>query len=240
MTDIEYIKKYSKKEDINKNLEELKKGKPIQYIIGNVNFYGNIINVNENVLIPRFETELLVEKTINYIKKYFKNPKILDIGTGSGCIAITLKKELENSTIDAVDISNSALKVAKENAKLNNVEINFIEGNILDNTNSKYDIIISNPPYIKEDDTEIMDIVKNNEPHIALFAKDNGLYFYKEIIKNSKEKLNKKSIIAFEIGYKQANDIKNIAEQYYPHSKILVEKDLNNLDRYIFIFNNCE
>ena len=85
-----------------------------------------------------------------------------------------------------------------------------------------------------------MDIVKNNEPHIALFAKDNGLYFYKEIIKNSKEKLNKKSIIAVEIGYKQANDIKNIAEQYYPHSKILVEKDLNNLDRYIFIFNNCE
>ena len=240
MTDIEYIKKYSKKEDINKNLEELKKGKPIQYIIGNVNFYGNIINVNENVLIPRFETELLVEKTINYIKKYFKNPKILDIGTGSGCIAITLKKELKNSIIDAVDISNSALKVAKENAKLNNVEINFIEGNILDNTNSKYDIIISNPPYIKEDDPEIMDIVKNNEPHIALFAKDNGLYFYKEIIKNSKEKLNKKSIIAFEIGYKQANDIKNIAEQYYPHSKILVEKDLNNLDRYIFIFNNCE
>ncbi len=240
MTDIEYIKKYSKKEDINKNLEELKKGKPIQYIIGNVNFYGNIINVNENVLIPRFETELLVEKTINYIKKYFKNPKILDIGTGSGCIAITLKKELKNSIIDAVDISNSALKVAKENAKLNNVEINFIEGNILDNINSKYDIIISNPPYIKEDDTEIMDIVKNNEPHIALFAKDNGLYFYKEIIKNSKEKLNKKSIIAFEIGYKQANDIKNIAEQYYPHSKILVEKDLNNLDRYIFIFNNCE
>ena len=240
MTDIEYIKKYSKKEDIDKNLEELKKGKPIQYIIGNVNFYGNIINVNENVLLPRFETELLVEKTINYIKKYFKNPKILDIGTGSGCIAITLKKELENSTIDAVDISNSALKVAKENAKLNNVEINFIEGNILDDINSKYDIIISNPPYIKEDDTEIMDIVKNNEPHIALFAKDNGLYFYKEIIKNSKEKLNKKSIIAVEIGYKQANDIKNIAEQYYPHSKILVEKDLNNLDRYIFIFNNCE
>lgn len=240
MTDIEYIKKYSHKNNLGHNLELLKKGIPVQYIIGNVNFYGNIIEVNKDVLIPRFETEQLIEKGIKLINKYFINPKIVDVGTGSGCIAITLKKEIENSNIDAIDISKKALSVAKRNAIKNNTNINFIEGNILEPLTEKYDVIISNPPYIAYDDTEIMDIVKNNEPHIALFASNNGLYFYEKIIKDSKEILNDKSLIAFEIGYKQANDIKAIAKEYYPNSRIIIEKDLNNLDRFIFIINNCE
>lgn len=240
MTDVEYVKKYSKKEEIEENLKQLEKGMPVQYIIGNVDFYGNIIEVNKNVLIPRFETEQLVEKSINYINKYFNSPNIIDIGTGSGCIAITLKKEIENATIDALDISKEALKVAQKNATNNNVNINFIEGNILDPLNKKYDIIISNPPYIAPNDKEVMDIVKDYEPHNALYAPNNGLYFYEEIIKNSKRVLNDKFMIAFEIGYKQAADIKKIANKYYPKAKVLIEKDLNNLDRFIFILETSE
>ena len=130
--EIKYLEKYIKeqnlpKEELDKYIKELEKGKPIQYIIGNVNFYGNIIKVNDSVLIPRFETELLCEKIINLVKKKYPNKKIdiLDLGTGSGCIAITLKKELE-SNVTALDISEKALEVAKENAKLNNVEISFV------------------------------------------------------------------------------------------------------------------
>jgi len=239
---------YSKRETeelikVSKNIDEdynkLLKGYPIQYLIGYVNFYGNQINVNENVLIPRYETEYLVEKTINYIDKYFdRRVSILDIGTGSGCIAITLKKEID-SDVTATDISVEALKVAKNNAVINNVNIEFIKSDIFNNINNKYDVIISNPPYIDVSE-KIMDSVKKYEPHTALYAKDNGLYFYEEILKNAKDYLKEKSIIAFEIGWWQGNLIKNIAEKYFNNSKIEIEKDLSGKDRYIFIFNNCE
>ena len=206
MNNEKYLKKYLSKEKLEEGLRKLKQGIPIQYIIGNVNFYGNIIKVNENVLIPRFETELLVEKTINYIKAYFeKDIKILDIGTGSGAIAITLKKEL-NAKIDAIDISDKALKVAKENAKNNQTDINFFQSNIFSTVKGKYDVIISNPPYISEDE-EIEDIVKNNEPHIALFAKNKGLEFYERILKEASNYINNKAIIAFEIGKYQGKEI---------------------------------
>ena len=134
--DIEYLKKFIKENNLDelyfeKCKEELLKGKPIQYIIGNVNFYGNIIKVNENVLIPRFETELLCEKAIKKIKEKFKYPvDIVDLGTGSGCIAITLKKELD-ANIDAIDISKEAIQVAKCNAKDNSVDINFINADMV-------------------------------------------------------------------------------------------------------------
>ena len=181
-SDLEYLKKYIKINNLDNNyynecLKQLEKGIPIQYIIGNVDFYGNTINVDKSVLIPRFETELLVDKTINKIKKIFQNEKvdILDLGTGSGCIAITLKKEI-NSNVDALDISNDALNIAIENAKNNQVDINFIKKDMTTYKEKKYDVIISNPPYIKYDE-EIMDIVKNNEPHLALYADDSGLYY---------------------------------------------------------------
>ena len=174
----EYLKQYLPKEKLDESLNLLKEGVPPQYIIGNVNFYGNVINVDKRVLIPRFETELLVEKTINYCQKKFNNNlqniNILDIGTGSGCIAITLKKEL-NCKVTGIDISLDALEVARNNALNNNVNINFYQSDIFSNIKEKYDVIISNPPYIKEDE-EIMDIVKNNEPHLALYAKNEGLY----------------------------------------------------------------
>ena len=231
---IEYLKKYLKDKDIDTAIKELENGIPIQYIVGNVNFYGNTINVNSNVLIPRFETELLVDKTIKYIKTNFKNHvDILDIATGSGCIAITLKKEIY-STVDASDISEEALKVAQENALNNKVDINFINSDMLTNITKRYDIIISNPPYLTKED-DIMDIVKNNEPEIALYAKDNGLYYYDVILKNIKNNLKDKYLIAFEIGYTQGEAIKNLALKYLDNINVKIEKDYSNKDRFVFI-----
>ena len=149
---------------------------------------------------------------------------------------ITMKKILRNAKVDAVDISNEALEVAVDNSRLNNTNINFFQSDIFSNVKDKYDVIISNPPYIREDEP-IMDIVKNNEPHIALYAEDNGLYFYKQILKEANNYLNKESIIAFEIGEEQAEDIINIAKEYFPNSLIYKEQDLTRLDRFIFILN---
>ncbi len=239
MNELEYLKKYIHPED---NLEEaikrLEKGEPVQYIVGDVDFYGNIIKVNKNVLIPRRETEELVEKTMEYIKKIFpkENINMLDIGTGSGCIPITLKKYFPNSNISAVDISQDALNVAVDNLLSNSVEINFILSNLFENVSGKYHCIISNPPYIKEDE-EIMDIVKNNEPHLALYAPNEGLYFYEEILKEAHNYLEDKFIIAFEMGETQGWEIINIAKNYFPNSKITLEKDLQHLDRFVFIIN---
>ena len=231
---IEYLKKYLKNKDIDAAIKELESGIPVQYIVGNIDFYGNIINVNKNVLIPRFETELLVDKTIKYIKNNFKNHvDILDIATGSGCIAITLKKEID-STVDASDISKEALKVAQENALNNKADINFINSDMLTNITKKYDIIISNPPYLTKED-DIMDIVKNNEPEIALYAKDNGLYYYDVILKNIKNNLKDKYLIAFEIGYTQGEAIKNLALKYLDNINVKIEKDFSNKDRFVFI-----
>jgi len=233
---IEYLKKYLKDKDIDYAIKELENGRPIQYIIGNVEFYNSIINVNESVLIPRFETELLVDKLVKYIKsKFFNNIDILDMCTGSGCIAISLKKEL-NCNIDAVDISKDALDVARENAYLNKVEVNFIESDLFSNVNNKYNVIVSNPPYIAYSE-DIMDIVKVNEPNIALYASDNGLYFYKEIINNIKNYLKDDYIVAFEIGMNQANDIVEIINNNLSNAEVIVEKDYNDRDRFIFVFS---
>ena len=237
MNEIEYLKKYLPSDKLEDGIKRLNNGEPVQYIVGNVDFYGYKINVNKNVLIPRFETEELVFKTINLIKKIFnENIKILDIGTGSGCISIALKKEIPGLDITAVDISEDALVVAKNNALENNCEINFVKSDLFSNIDDKYDLIISNPPYISYDE-QIMDIVKKNEPHLALYAKNNGLYFYEEIIKNSSNYLNDKNIIAFEIGYLQANEIKKMAHKYYPNSNIIIEKDMQEKDRFVFIIN---
>lgn len=237
MKDIDYLKKYLKEENLEEAIKRLEKGEPVQYIVGEVDFFGNIIKVNKNVLIPRFETEELVYKTIEYIKKYFKKSiKIVDLGTGSGCIAITLKKKLPNSIVHAVDISKEALEVAKYNARINNVNINFYLGDMLEPLTDKYDCIISNPPYIAHDE-EVMDIVKNNEPHVALYANDNGLENYKKILKNANKYLNDKYLIAFEIGATQANKVFKLAKRYFPNDSIIIEKDMQNRDRFIFITN---
>ncbi len=227
---VEYLKKYLNENQLKEGIKKLKQGIPPQYIIGEVEFYGHIFKVNENVLIPRFETEGLVEIAINKLKN--KNPKIIDLGTGSGAIAITLKKEIE-CTVDAIDISNKALDVAKENALLNKVNINFIEGDMIELLREKYDCIISNPPYISYDE-EIEKIVKDNEPNLALYAPNNGLYFYEQILKKAKKHLNKNGIILFEIGYMQGKEIQQLAKKYL-NSNAEIIKDLSDKDRYIYI-----
>ena len=236
MTDIEYLKRYLPKDKLEAGLKELKEGRPVQYIVGNVDFYGVNLLVNENVLIPRFETETLVEKTINYAKELTEPLDILDIGTGSGAIAITLAKHLSCHVL-ATDISEEALEIAKINSKRNNVQIDFKQSDILKNVQGKFDIIISNPPYIAKD--EVIDpLVKDNEPHLALYAEEDGLYFYRNILENVKPFLKEKSLIAFEIGMTQSAAITKIAQNYLPHAKVSTEKDLTGKDRYIFIFNN--
>lgn len=238
MTDIEYLKKYMDSSKLEQGLELLKQGVPVQYIVGNIDFYGLNFEITKDVLIPRFETEELVEKTINYAVDYFnKDISILDIGTGSGCIAISLKKNLINSSVDAVDISLPALEIAKKNAVKNNVDIYFLHSNLFDKVERKYDLIISNPPYIGYDEP-IMDLVKDNEPHIALYADKEGLYYYEEIIKNISDYLNNKAMIALEIGENQGKKVKEIIKKFLPNTKVLLEKDLQNRDRFIFVFKD--
>lgn len=219
--------------DTNKLLELLSTGYPPQYLIGNVEFCGNIINVDKRVLIPRFETETLVDKTINYAKKVFSNKiNIIDLGTGSGCIAISFKKNLD-CDVTALDISSDALEVARTNAALNNTEINFINQSMVDSLNNNYDIIISNPPYIPYDGF-VEEKVKNNEPNLALFASDNGLYFYKEILNKHLDNLNSPGIMAFEIGDNQKELLEENVKSM--NLKYSFENDLQGLPRYLFVF----
>lgn len=234
--DLELLKeKYPN--NLDEILDKIKNNYPIQYLIGDVNFYGYKILVKEDVLIPRFETELLVEKTLDLINlHHIEKPKILDIGTGSGCIAITLKKKINNATITAIDISPKALKVAKENAKLNKVDIEFIKKDILkEDICDKYDVIISNPPYLSEEDIVGEEI--KFEPQMALYSSNKGLIFYETIIKKSVNHLNKNGIIAFETGKSQHNKIKEYLNKYYPNKKVICEKDYQEKDRFVFLIN---
>ena len=220
-------------QNINEILKKLESHYPVQYLIGNVEFLNTIINVDERVLIPRFETELLVEKTIKRIKALnIQNPRIIDLGTGSGCIAISLKKNLP-CFVTAIDISEQAIELAKENALKNQVEIEYKIENMINTNLEGYDVIISNPPYVKE--TESVGEETKYEPQNALFAKNNGLYFYEEILKNISKLSTMPKLVAFEIGMSEGEDIKSLALKYLSTKKIFIEKDLTNRDRYIFI-----
>ena len=220
-------------QNINEIIKKLESYYPVQYLIGNVEFLNNIINVDERVLIPRFETELLVEQTIKRIKALnIQNPRIIDLGTGSGCIAISLKKNLP-CFVTAIDISEQAIELAKENALKNQVEIDYRIENMINTNLEGYDVIISNPPYVKE--TESVGEETKYEPQNALFAKNNGLYFYEEILKNISKLSTMPKLVAFEIGMSEGEDIKSLALKYLSTKKILIEKDLTNRDRYIFI-----
>ena len=215
-------------------------GKPIQYVIGNVNFYGETFDINENVLIPRFETEELVENTIQYINKFFTEPvDIIDLGCGSGVIGLTLEKKVSTKSVDLVDISKKALAVAYKNCVKLSSTANLINSDMFEHVEKKYDVIISNPPYIKTTE-EIEDIVKDNEPHLALYAGEDGLACYKNILENVKEHMKERCLIAFEIGYTQAEDIKKLAYENLSDIKIEVKKDMSDKDRMIFIFKNLE
>lgn len=193
----------------NDILEQLKNEFPIQYILGSTSFFGLEFLVNENVLIPRPETEELVDWILKDAKE-LQNMKILDIGTGSGCIAITLAKNLKNTQVFAIDVSNKAIETAKLNAKQNDVEVFFMNCNILetDDLNQKFDLIVSNPPYVRNlEKAEIKKNVLDNEPHLALFVEDNdALIFYRKIAELAKKSLNPNGKLYFEINQYLANE----------------------------------
>ena len=234
MKEIDYLQKYKDK-IAKKDLMLLAEDYPVQYLVGHVDFLQYRILVNENVLIPRFETEYFVTKIVDYLQQY-QLKTILEIGTGSGCIAIALAKMMKVN-MTAIDISKKALKVARKNAKLNNCNIKFLVSDLFENIDDKYDVIVSNPPYLDVDDC-VMLKVKKYEPHAALFADNNGLMIIENILKSAPRYLNEKSLLALEIGEKQANSVKKIAKKHFPMAKVLIEEDLCGKDRYVFIINN--
>lgn len=223
------------------SLKALSENRPIQYVIGHVNFYGLKFKVNENVLIPRFETEELVENIKNYLeKKNITNPKILDLGCGSGVIGLTLKHFFPNSLVTLVDISEEALKVAESNAKSLGLDVNFIKSDWFSNVPiDKYDVIVSNPPYIMTDE-EIEEIVKNNEPAIALYGGNDGLDCYRSILKDINKYLKDDYLIAFEIGYLEGEKLKELIKETIPNSKVTIKKDLSAKDRMLFVEKNID
>jgi release factor glutamine methyltransferase len=216
-------------------IKKLQKQQPIQYIIGETDFFNLTFKVNPNVLIPRPETEELVEWILS--ENHKKNTiNILDIGTGSGCIAISLAKNLPNANVYAIDISPKAINTAAINAKNNNVNINFIETDILkiSKLNNTFDIIVSNPPYVRElEKTEIQQNVLANEPHLALFVKDqNSLLFYNKIADLAKQHLTKNGNLFFEINQYLSEETLNLLKEK-GFKNIELRKDIFKNDRMI-------
>lgn len=231
---------FSKEEILiwNAILQKLQLEIPIQYILGTTHFYGLEFNVNENVLIPRPETEELVEwiisTAVNMSKS--KNIKILDIGTGSGCIAISLAKNIPNAQVFAIDISDKALATAKENADLNTVAVSFIQKNILETKDleQQFDIIVSNPPYVRNlEKAEIKPNVLANEPHLALFVEDNdALIFYRKIAELATKNLSLEGKLFFEINqYLGKETIELLEKMHFKNSEL--RKDIYGNDRMI-------
>ncbi len=226
----EIVKQYQEK------LTSLQQQKPIQYVLGNVNFYGNLFKVNDKVLIPRFETEELVENTLKFLDLFENAKTLIDLGCGSGAIGITLKKKRPDLEVTLLDISQDALDVAKENATNLETNVNFINSNMWDNVEGTFDVIISNPPYIKEDE-EIEDIVKNNEPHLALYGGKDGLDYYRMILKDIRSHLNSSYLIGFEIGESQKNEVEQLLKETLPEALVITKKDLQNRDRMVFAYH---
>ncbi|WP_338967722.1 MULTISPECIES: peptide chain release factor N(5)-glutamine methyltransferase [unclassified Spiroplasma] len=224
---------------ININLQ----GKPLAYILGYQTFLGRDFIVNPNVFIPRTETQELVENLLYYVDDYFqdvKQIKVLDVATGSGAIAISLALEEAKVFVVASDISSEALKVAKANAlNLNCQNIKFVNSNLLAsfvNNDDKFDILVCNPPYIGIDE-QIENMVKDYEPHLALFATDNGLFFYKLIFKQVKTIMNNKYLLAFEFGYSQKAALEVLVKEYFATSEYEFIKDISGRWRMLFIYN---
>ena len=227
--------KYDNLEEVIAKIDE---GYPIAYLIGDVSFYGYPFKVNENVLIPRFETETLIEKTIKLIKSLnLENSNLIDLGTGSGVIAITLKKEISSLNITAIDKSKEALKVAIENSKLNNVNVDFQNQDIFNyELPENISIVISNPPYIEEDSNYNQNVLY--EPKEAIFVSNiNPLIYYEQILKIAKEQITKKHLIAFEIDEDHKEDMHKLCKKYFPSDNIVIENDLAGKTRYAFIYS---
>ncbi len=218
----------------------LKTGMPIQYIFGEADFYNLKFKVNSFTLIPRPETEELVDLIIkqSLITHNSSHITILDIGTGSGCIPITLKKNIPNSKVIGIDISEQALEVAKSNAIKNKVEVEFIKENVLSNLlilNSTFSIIVSNPPYVLNSEAKQMDArVLKHEPHLALFVEDTDpIIFYKRIIDLCTKYLDEKGYLYFELNPMYANDVKNYANDSKIFNFTEIVKDMSGKERFL-------
>lgn len=216
--------------------EHVRTGVPVQHLTGYAEFYGREFKVNEHTLIPRPETEELVLKVIEHASEV-KAPIIVDVGTGSGVIAITLALEVPGATIIATDISASALSVAKKNAKKHGARIQFIQGDYLKPLlleQMKVDVIVSNPPYISyEDKSTLTRTVKDFDPELALFARDNGLAAYQTLMMQMEHVLDDDGTFFFEIGYRQANEIMDLCKEKFPNGNASVYQDINQNDRII-------
>lgn len=228
--------------DVNENqfqniLSELKTGKPYQHILGETEFYGMTFFVNENVLIPRPETEELLEMAIQKIQNSDSDAqplKILDVGTGSGVIPLVLKKHFPNAEVSSIDFSEKALEVAKRNAEFHHLDIKFIHADYLNfNLNENYDVIISNPPYIGiEEEIEIEDSVKGFEPTMALFSPtSDALIFYKKIAEDSIQYLNKNGFLFLEINQKLGEETLELYQNIFSNAELI--KDLSGNDRFV-------
>lgn len=219
-------------------IEQHAEGIPVQHLTGSEEFYGRRFTVNRDVLIPRPETEELIEETLELVNEYITNPSpsIADVGTGSGIIAITMKSEIPAAKVTATDISEAALVVARKNAENLGVEIDFRLGDLLAPLkNVKWDVILSNPPYIAHSEAESMsDTVKNYEPHSALFAEQEGLELYKRMMEDLPDLLNKPGIVGFEIGQAQGNAVEKMLNETFPAAKTYIKKDINKNDRMAF------
>lgn len=239
-----YLKMFEEiEEDIVRRFDSvfevyLYQNKPIQYLIGTSCFYGYDFKVNEHVLIPRYETEELVEHILYRYDEYFKGQKVdvCDLATGSGCIAISLALEEKNMSVIATDISHEALEVAKENNEKFQAGVTFLQGDMLEPLKGrKFDIFVSNPPYIPTEE-DVMPLVKDNEPNLALFGGTDGLKFYRIILSGVRPLLKERAIIAFEHGYDKKEEMLKLAGTYFPDCRAEVLKDLEGKDRMTFIY----
>lgn len=207
--------------------------KPLQYITGHQEFMGLDFKVNENVLIPRQDTELLVEIAVKYINELGRPLKVLDMCTGSGCIAISVDKMCQNAEVAAADISQKALKVAKVNNHINDCNVKFIQSDLFEKVEGKFDVIISNPPYIETEVIEgLMSEVKEHEPYIALDGDKDGLKFYKKIAEVLDTYLCDDGKVFFEIGYNQGESVPELLNKA-GYENVVVLKDLSGNDRVV-------
>ena len=223
----------------NKGIERLLNNEPLNYVLGYSYFYGYKFIVNKDVLIPRYETEELVGLILSRYDEFFKGKtiNICDVGTGSGAIAIALKKEENNLNVYASDISIEALDIAKQNALNNDADITFMLGSMLDpyiENEIMVDILVSNPPYIKTIEN-IESSVYDFEPHVALFGGEDGLKFYREIFESADKVVNPHGLMFFEMGYDLKEPLTKLAKKYFPEAETEVFKDINNKDRMLMI-----
>jgi release factor glutamine methyltransferase len=220
-------------------IEEHATGRPFQYVIQQETFYGRDFFVNEDVLIPRPETEELIEEVKKRTKSLFdanNTVKLADIGTGSGAIAISIKKEISSLQVTATDISSAALAVATKNAQVLSADITFKQGDLLEPIqDQQWDIVLSNPPYIGYDEAKTLsDTVIDYEPHLALFAEEDGLQLYRKMAQQLPYMMKKTSLIGFEIGYEQGIAVQEMLQIAFPNALVEVVQDMNKKDRFVF------